>query len=240
MYVYLKWYSALYSLCETNFLDLFVLHEMLFSMKSTSCFAFEASGYWKLSPPSELVMLMQLACMLCFKISCSRNKNVLWCKTLCLTYTSDLQRCGVNFFLHSSHCKFWITNSITTSFYKTVFPNTSLYTVNLTFSLLEWGSVHMKPASIKLNFDLSPFIYLRQWLRRAVDSSSIISHGGLLNLLHILSWYIIILFSKSSVISMLAFKHYKQVCELFGYIITPHRQHRICVTYNTLRSSTCS
>jgi len=149
---------------------------------------------------------MHFSVALCFSISCSRNKNVLLWSILWRTWTWDCQRWGVYVFLQSSHWRFVTTNSTTNVYWSKVPPITSFCTVILTFSLLEWGSVQMKPASIILTL-FSPLTCLRHILRSWGDSNSIRTQGGRWYLLQSLQWWICTVFEMPSVMSTWDFKH---------------------------------
>ncbi len=152
----------------------------LSDIKSTNRRACDLWLNWKFMPaplPSYLNPV-HFSWALCFKINYSRKRKVLLWSTLCLTWTCDCHKCGVYVFLHSSHCKFAITNSTTNVYYKLVLFITSFWTVILTLSLLECGSVQMKLASIILTL-FNPFTCLRQSARSCGDSNAHATHGGL-------------------------------------------------------------
>ena len=100
-------------------------------------------------------------CALCFKINCSNHKNVLLCVTFCRTCTVAFQVFFAASFVQLGHWPVCTTSVNTNVCCKTACAKTSFWIVTLTLTRREWGSVHMKAASMSRTFMSGRAIFFR-------------------------------------------------------------------------------
>mmetsp|Transcript_23258 Transcript_23258/g.59410 ORF Transcript_23258/g.59410 Transcript_23258/m.59410 type:complete len:261 (+) Transcript_23258:1426-2208(+) len=170
--VYLKLYVLECVSCDTSCLSLRKRMGTTDCRKSTRRSACARDPKKKSRPSWMSVILTACSAAPCLRMSCSRKKNVRLWNTCCRTCAHAIHELGLALArLQSGHMLRSTMKSTTNACCRMAPLNTSAWMVSLTLSLMEWGSVQMKPASTSLTL-FRPLIFLMQKVSSSLLSSS--------------------------------------------------------------------